>query len=89
MYFERLEQKSEQILVLLKSTNNNWEAVLFLLLAKNFGLKINSDFFQNMAASFDFSIVRKVSNNLEQLEALFFGQANMLKKMLNQTILIS
>jgi hypothetical protein len=32
----------------------------------------------NFANSFDFSIVRKVSGNLVQLEALFFGQAGML-----------
>jgi hypothetical protein len=80
LYFERLEQKSHYIQQLLNKTNNNWEQVLFVMLTKNFGLKINSEAFQNMANSFDFSIVRKISNNLEQLEALLFGQANLLGK---------
>ena len=48
------------------------------MLAKNFGLKTNSDAFLNFANSFDFSILRKVSSNLIQLEALFFGQAGLL-----------
>ena len=78
LYVERLEHKSNQIQKVLKSTNNNWEATLFIMLAKNFGLKINSDSFLNFANSFDFSILRKVSSNLIQLEALFFGQAGLL-----------
>ena len=77
LYVERLEKKADQIQNSITKLNNNWEAALFVLLAKNFGLKINSEAFMNFANSFDFSIVRKVSNNLEQLEALFFGQAGM------------
>lgn len=78
LYFERLEGKSEQIQKILANTNNNWEATLFVLLAKNFGLKINADAFLNFATSFNFSIVRKVSSNAKQIEALFFGQAGLL-----------
>jgi hypothetical protein len=80
LYVERLEQKSIQIKALQKSTNNNWEEILFKLLAKNFGLKINADAFFNMVNTFDFSIVRKVFGNQLQLEALFFGQAGLLSK---------
>lgn len=80
LYVERLEQKSKIIDTYLKSTNNNWEAVLFILLAKSFGLKINGDSFLNFAASFDFGIVRKVGSDRKQLEALFFGQAGLLSK---------
>ena len=78
LYVERLEKKAETIQNSVTKLNNNWEAALFVLLAKNFGLKINSEAFMNFANSFDFSIARKVSNNLEQLEALFFGQAGLL-----------
>jgi len=79
LYFERLEQKSVLINQILAINNNNWEATLFVLLAKGFGLKVNGEAFLNFANSFDFSIVRKVSNNAEQLEALFFGQAGLLE----------
>ncbi|RXP63548.1 DUF2851 family protein [Lutibacter sp. HS1-25] len=80
LYFERLEQKSERINQLLEITKNNWEAVLFILLAKNFGLKINGEAFNDIASSFDFSIVRKLANDPAQLEALLFGQASLLQE---------
>jgi len=79
LYFERLEDKSLQIQQIFDSTNKNWEATLFILLAKNFGLKINSESFMNLASSIDFSVVRKTSSNTEQLEALFLGQAALLQ----------
>lgn len=78
LFFERLERKAKDIEAILKQSNNNWEAVLFKLLAKNFGLKVNSDSFLSLANSFDFSIVRKQQSNLQSLEALFFGQASLL-----------
>ncbi|MBQ4822171.1 DUF2851 family protein [Aquimarina sp. MMG016] len=79
LYLERLEQKSMLISGLLKKSANNWEAVLFRLLAKNFGLKVNGEAFLSLADSIDFSIVRKCNNDLNQLEALFFGQAGFLE----------
>lgn len=78
LYIERLEFKALAIAEILKKTENNWEAVLFVMLAKNFGLKVNGEAFYNFAVSINFEIVRKVSHNLEQLEALFFGQAGLL-----------
>ena len=79
LYFERLERKSAEIRQLLLNSNNDWEAVLFCLLAKNFGLNTNGVLFQNMAKSIPFSVIRKESFAVENLEALFFGQANMLE----------
>ena len=78
LYFERLESKSEFITELLKKNNFDFEAVLFLLLAKNFGLKINGDAFLQLANSIDFSIIRKVRFDKKQLNALLFGQAGFL-----------
>lgn len=78
LYFDRLEEKSNAIDKLLKQSNSDWEAVLFKLLTKNFGLKVNGDAFYSLANSFDFSIIRKLQSNVNQLEALFFGQANLL-----------
>lgn len=80
LYIERLERKSRGINVLLESSKNDWEGVLFKLLAKNFGLKVNGDAFFSMSNSFDFSIVRKMQSQAFQLEALFFGQFGLLDK---------
>ncbi len=82
LYIERLESKTELILEHLKKSNNDWESVLFKMLAKNFGLKVNGDAFLSLANSVDFSVIRKLQSNIKQLEALFFGQANLL----NETI---
>lgn len=78
LFFERLERKSKSIYELLAETNNDWEAVLFCLLAKNFGLNINGELFLNVAKSIPFSIIRKESFEVENLEALLFGNAGLL-----------
>ena len=79
LYLERLEQKSIFIKELLLQSNNNYEAVLFQLLAKNFGLKVNADAFLSLAQSLDFSILRKESFHEHKLSALLFGQAGFLE----------
>jgi hypothetical protein len=79
LYFERLEQKSEFIKELLQETNFDFESVLFRLLAKNFGLKINGEGFFKLASSLDFSIIQKVRFDEIQLSALLFGQAGFLE----------
>ncbi|GAA4816397.1 DUF2851 family protein [Litoribaculum gwangyangense] len=78
LYFERLEQKSEVIKTLLSESKNDWEAMLFKMLAKNFGLKVNGESFFSLANSIDFSIIRKTQNTLQTLEALLFGQVGLL-----------
>ena len=79
LYISRLEKKSKEIDQLLNSSVNDWEAVLFQLLAKNFGLKVNASAFKSLANSFDYSILRKEKDNLFKLEALLMGQAGLLK----------
>lgn len=78
LYVERLTQKSLFVNQLLEQTVNDWEAVLFRLVAKNFGLKVNGEAFDSLANSFDFSVVRKESVDSIRLEALFMGQAGLL-----------
>ena len=78
LYFERLERKSLDIEKLLKASSNNWEEVLFKMLTKNFGLKVNGLAFYSISNSFDFSVVRKQQSKQLSLEALFFGQAGLL-----------
>ena len=78
LFFERLERKSQPIFDLLEQTNQDWEAVLFLLLAKNFGLNTNGEIFMKIAHSIPFSVIRKESFEVENLEALIFGAAGLL-----------
>lgn len=78
LYFERLEHKSKTIETLLETSKNDWEAVLFKMLAKNFGLKVNGASFFSVAQSIDFKVIRKIHQNQYALEAMLFGQAGLL-----------
>jgi len=78
LFFERLERKSKTILELLELTNNDWEAVLFCMLAKNFGLNTNGEIFLKIAQSIPFAVIRKECFEVENLEALLFGSAGLL-----------
>ena len=79
LYLERLEGKYKAIETQLIESKQNWEAVLFWQLAKNFDLKVNGDAFLSIAKSMDFSVIRKSQFEAHQLEALFFGQAGLLE----------
>ncbi|BDU25013.1 DUF2851 family protein [Flavobacterium sp. GSB-24] len=78
LFFERLERKSKFVYDLLEQTNQDWEAVLFCLLAKNFGLNTNGTSFLQISKAIPFSIIRKESFEIENLEALLFGTAGLL-----------
>ncbi|NVK52712.1 MAG: DUF2851 family protein [Flavobacteriaceae bacterium] len=80
LFFERLEQKTTLIHQLLNKSNNDFEAVLFVLLAKSFGLKVNAEAFLRLATSVDFSVVRKERSTGIGLSALLFGQAGFLEE---------
>ena len=77
LFFERLERKLIPIEKLLLETESDWEAVLFCGLAKNFGLNTNGDTFLKIAKSIPFATIRKESFEAENLEALFFGIADL------------
>ena len=77
LFFERLERKSLPIEKLLQETENDWEAVLFCMLAKNFGLNTNGETFLQLAKAVPFSVIRKERFELANLEAILFGIADL------------
>ncbi|SMG35936.1 DUF2851 family protein [Arenibacter troitsensis] len=79
LYFERLERKTKLVVQLLKTFNNDWERVFFVLLFKNFGLKINGEPFFEIANRLPFQVVRKIQDNILPLESLFYGFARFLE----------
>lgn len=78
LYFERLQRKSQLVLELLERSKNDWEQVLFALLLKNFGLKINGASFLSLAQALDFSTVRKLQSETLMLESVFYGMSHLL-----------
>lgn len=79
LYFERLDAKSALVAELLEKYNNDWEQVLFSMLLRSFGSKINADSFLSIAHQLKITTVRKVSANVAQLESLLFGLSGLLK----------
>jgi len=76
---ERLEARSKLIFSQLKENNAHWEETFWWLLAKNFGAKVNTDVFEKIARSISINILSKHKNQVQQLEALLFGQAGLLE----------
>lgn len=77
---ERLSHKTQRILTALNNTNGNWENVLWQALARNFGLPVNADAFEEMAASIPVQTLAKCKFQPALVEALLFGQAGLLGK---------
>lgn len=76
---ERLEQKNQEISDHQKINNNYWEETFWWLLAKNFGIKLNSGAFEKMAQSLPLRLLAKHTGQIHQIEALLFGQAGLLQ----------
>jgi len=75
---ERLQDKAERIFEYIKINNNHWEETFWWLLARNFGIKVNSDAFEKIAQSISINILAKHKDQIHQTEALLLGQAGLL-----------
>jgi hypothetical protein len=76
---ERMQQRSAMIFGLHKKNNNHWEETFWWMLAKNFGVKVNSTAFEKIAQSIPVAVLAKHKNQIQQLEALLLGQAGLLE----------
>lgn len=75
---ERLERKSKKVLAYLEATKQHWEEVFWIMLAGNFGIKVNAELFEAMAQTISVNILAKHKHQIHQIEALLLGQANLL-----------
>ncbi len=75
---ERLERKSKKVLELLETTKQHWEEVFWIMLASNFGVKVNTELFEAMAQSISVNILAKHKHQIHQIEAILLGQSNLL-----------
>ncbi len=81
---ERLHDKAQRIFEYIQINNNHWEETFWWLLARNFGIKVNSDAFEKIAQSISINILAKHKNQIHQTEALLFGQAGLLENDLTE-----
>jgi hypothetical protein len=77
---ERLQARSETVFSYLAKTRNHWEETFWWMIAKNFGIIVNSEAFEAVAQSLPLVILAKHKNQIHQLEALLLGQAGLLEK---------
>ncbi|MFN8305405.1 MAG: DUF2851 family protein [Ferruginibacter sp.] len=77
---ERLLVRTQAILQQLESAGRSWEEILWWSLARNFGSPVNGALFEEIARSVPIMILARHKNQLQQLEALLFGQAGLLEE---------
>ena len=78
LLFERFIRKTNDIKDFLAQNGNDLENAFYIFLARNFGFGKNADAFMLLAKSLPLNTIRKHKNNLLQVEAMLFGQANLL-----------
>lgn len=75
---ERLGYKYNLVYALIEETNRDWDKVLFILLCRSFGMKVNAEAFMSLGNMLDVRFFQKYQDDLTKLEALVFGQAGWL-----------
>lgn len=83
LFAERMEQKAQRILQLYQTTGGDIAETLHILLMRYWGNKVNNDAFEQIARSLPVRILRKHTDQLPLLEALYFGQAGLLEDIPN------
>lgn len=76
---ERLEEKTKAVQLLLEEYKGSWEDAFYVILARNFGFKLNAVPFEMLARSLPRQLLDRHKNNSLQIEALIFGQAGFLQ----------
>jgi hypothetical protein len=80
---ERLSRKKQNILLVLKACQGDWEECFFRILAISFGFKTNASSFELLAKSLPYKYLQKHLAVRLQVYALIFGQAGLLDEDLN------
>lgn len=82
LMIERLENKTDDILVRLQQNKNDWNTTFYQMLARMFGFKVNAVPFELLAKSLPLEILAKHKSSLFQIEALLFGNSGLLNDQL-------
>lgn len=76
--FERIYDKVDRINRLLENTAGDWEQTCYVTLARALGFGINGEPMQRLAEAVPLHFLRKHSDSLLSIEALLFGQSQLL-----------
>lgn len=75
---ERLERKAQEVIAMVGALGGAWEEAFYHSAARSLGQKINALPMELLAKSLPLTVISRCKNNLNQIEALLFGQAGML-----------
>lgn len=75
---ERFKEKSNIIERIFRQCDQRWDDTLLKVSMRSFGFGIQSDIFDKWASLLNTQALGKHSDNLTQIEAIFFGQAGLL-----------
>lgn len=76
---ERLANKATEIERIYSFSKKDWEKTFYILLAKYFGVSVNTDPFERLARSVDLYVLHKLKNGDSiQIEAVLLGQSGLL-----------
>ncbi len=76
---ERLEEKTQHVVDVLRRTGGDWERTFFVVLARAFGFGVNGTAFEEWALGIEPSAVGKHRDDALQVEAFFLGRAGLLE----------
>jgi hypothetical protein len=74
----RLENRAKEVLAQLEKNKGDWEETSYQLLARNFGFKVNSDPFAQLAHMVPLRVLQKHADKPEVVESILFGAAGFL-----------
>lgn len=80
MFFERMEERAEQVFALLSKNAGDWEECFYRQLFRGFGFKVNAFPFELLASAVPYAILKRHLDQPVQVEALLFGQAGFLER---------
>lgn len=78
LMIERLEDRSRLIFQCLEQNQFHWEETFWWMIAGNFGIRVNRSAFEAVARSIPLPAIARHRKQVNQVEALLFGQANLL-----------
>ena len=78
MAIQRLEEKAQNVALLLRSCMMDWEECCYIVISKQFGAKINSTQFEMLSKTLPVRILMKYHKDLFRIESLLFGQSGLL-----------
>ena len=76
---ERLTRKAMLPAGFSRQNNHHWEETCWWMLARNFGIVVNADAFEEVARTIPISVLSKLKHHPLLVEAILFGQAGLLQ----------